>query len=53
VNGGDVCACETASEEQHDCIPNRPRGRIDVPPYNQMVTDSVTEDWDTGMNMLR
>jgi len=36
-----------ASEEQHDCIPNRPRGRIDVPPYNQVVSDSVTEDWDT------
>jgi len=41
--------CETASDEQYDCMQDRQNGCVDVPPYVQ--GGSVTEDWDSGMNI--
>ena len=56
---GDVCVlvvfecagCET-NEEQYECVPGKPQGRVDVPPYSNAVAGSVTEDWDSGMIVL-
>jgi len=47
-----VYVCETASNENQECIQGQINGCIDVPTYNHVAEVSVTEDWDSGMIML-
>jgi len=47
----DYAGCEN-NEEQYECVPGKPHGYIDVPPYSNSVAGSVTEDWDGGRIVL-
>jgi len=44
-----ICMCDIASDEQYDCIQEKPTGCVDVPSYSHVP---VGEDWDSGTVIL-